>query len=314
MAPRLVEPGTVAEAAAEVERAAGEGLRVSIEREDGDVVLSTRRLDRVLEHEAGDLTVTVEAGIRLSALADRLAEAGQMLALDPPGDPTVGACIAANLSGPRRHRYGAPRDLVLGVTAVLADGTVASSGGKVVKNVAGYDLSKLFCGSAGRLGLVARVSLRLHPRPEAERTLAVAVAGAEDAARVALALRLSTLEPSAVDLLWQAGGGSRLLLLFEGSAAGAAAQLAAARELVGGEEADTSAWEEARARQVRAAGRVSFAPRDLEAVLGERPEALARPGIGSAYVMEPVPDPSDPAALRLLERVRAAFDPRGTWA
>lgn len=314
MAPSRVEPGTVAEAAGEVERAAREGLRVSIERDGGDVVLSTRRLDRVLEHEAGDLTSTVEAGIHLSALDARLATAGQMLALDPPGDPTVGACVAANLSGPRRHRYGAPRDLVLGITAVLADGTVASSGGKVVKNVAGYDLSKLFCGSAGALGLVARVSLRLHPRPEAGRTLAVAVADAADAARLALATRLSTLEPSAVDLLWRADGGSRLLLLFEGSAEGAAAQLAAARELLGGGEADGSVWDEVRAWQARAAGRVSFAPRELESLLQDRAEALVRPGVGSAYVLEPVPDPSDPAALRLLERVRAAFDPRGTWA
>ena len=89
-----------------------------------------------------------------------------MLALDPPGNPTIGACVAANLSGPRRHRYGTARDLVIGVTVVLADGTIASSGGKVVKNVAGYDLGKLFCGSEGRLGLIARVALRLHPRPE----------------------------------------------------------------------------------------------------------------------------------------------------
>ena len=99
-----------------------------------------------------------------------------MLALDPPGNPTIGACIAANLSGPRRHRYGTARDLVIGVTVVLADGTIASSGGKVVKNVAGYDLGKLFCGSEGRLGLIARVALRLHPLPEATRTLAVPVA------------------------------------------------------------------------------------------------------------------------------------------
>ncbi|MCC6223876.1 MAG: FAD-binding oxidoreductase [Thermoleophilia bacterium] len=314
MASSRVEPGTIAEAAAELERAARSGLRVSIEREGGDVVLSTRRLDRVLEHEAGDLTVTVEAGIRLSALAERLAAAGQMLALDPPGDPTVGACVAGNLSGPRRHRYGAPRDLVLGVTAVLADGTVASAGGKVVKNVAGYDLSKLYCGSAGRLGLVARVSLRLHPRPETERTLAAGVADAAQAAELARALRLSTLEPSAVDLLWRADGGSRLLLLFEGSDEGAAAQLAAARKLLGGEEADGSVWAEARAWQARAAGRSSFAPRELATELAGRDEALVRPGIGSAYVPAPVPDPTDPAALRLLERVRVAFDPRGTWA
>src|SRR5581483_1854477 len=145
------------------------------EREGGDVVVSLRYLDHVLEHEAGDLTCTVEAGIRLDVLNARLANDRQMLALDPPGNPTIGACLAADLSGPRRHRYGTARDLVLGVTVVLADGTVANAGGKVVKNVAGYDLGKLFCGSAGRLGLIARVSLRLHPRPDSARTLAVPV-------------------------------------------------------------------------------------------------------------------------------------------
>ena len=88
------------------------GGRVSIDRAGGDVVLSTARLDRVLEHEPGDLTAIVEAGIRLSALQAALAPHGQMLALDPPGDPTIGACLAGDLSGPRRHRYGAMRDLV----------------------------------------------------------------------------------------------------------------------------------------------------------------------------------------------------------
>ena len=112
------EPRTVAGAAAALAEASREGRRVSIEREGGDLVLSARRLDRVLEHEAGDLTATVEAGIRLSALSARLSAAGQMLALDPPGDPTIGACLAGDLSGPRRHRYGTPRDLVLGVTVV----------------------------------------------------------------------------------------------------------------------------------------------------------------------------------------------------
>ena len=142
--------------------------------------MSTRYLNRLLEHEAGDLTVTVEAGIHLSALNDRLAEHGQLLALDPPGDPTIGAAIAGDLFGPRAYRYGRARDLVLGVTVVLADGTIANAGGKVVKNVAGYDLAKLFCGSHGRLGLVARASLRLHPRPEASRTLVVSVSTPDD--------------------------------------------------------------------------------------------------------------------------------------
>ena len=131
------------------------------------------RSTRVLEHEAGDLTCTVEAGIRLSALRDALRPARQRLSLDPPGDPSLGACLAQRLSGPLSHRFGTPRDLVLGVTLVLGDGTIASSGGKVVKNVAGYDLGKLVCGSEGRLALVARVSLRLHPLPRSAATLVV---------------------------------------------------------------------------------------------------------------------------------------------
>jgi glycolate dehydrogenase FAD-binding subunit len=133
----------------------------------------TDGLDRILEYEPGDLTCVVEAGIRLSALQATLGEHGQRLSLDPPGDPTIGACLAANLSGPLRHRFGAPRDLVLGVTLVLADGTIANAGGKVVKNVAGYDVGKLVCGSRGTLGLIARVSLRLHPLPVTTRTLVV---------------------------------------------------------------------------------------------------------------------------------------------
>ena len=169
--PTVSEPTSITEAA-EILRS---GARVSIERDGGDVVLSTRGLNQVLEHEPGDLTAIVEAGIRLSELRERLAAHGQMFALDPPGDPTIGACLAGDLSGPRRHRYGAMRDLVIGVTVVLADGTVASSGGKVVKNVAGYDLAKLFSGSAGRLGLIARVALRLHPLPAASRTVVASV-------------------------------------------------------------------------------------------------------------------------------------------
>ena len=152
----------------------------------------------MLEHEPGDLTAIVEAGIKLSDLQAYLGEHGQMLALDPPGDPTVGACLAADLSGPRRHRYGAMRDLVIGVTIVLPGGMVASSGGKVVKNVAGYDLGKLFSGSRGRLGLIARVALRLHPRPAAQATV---VAETDDPRALWAEIHRSQLEPSAVDFL-----------------------------------------------------------------------------------------------------------------
>src|SRR5437763_5985899 len=206
--PSVSEPATVAEAA-DALRAGG---RVSIEREGGDVVLSTARLNRVLEHEPGDLTAIVEAGLRLSELQAALHPYGQMLALDPPGDPTIGACLAGDLSGPRRHRYGAMRDLVIGVTVVLADGTIARSGGKVVKNVAGCDLGKLFCGSRGRLGLIASVALRLHPRPAASATVVVET----DDLRAAWGeIHRSQLTPSAVDVLPP----DRIALLFEGAQA-----------------------------------------------------------------------------------------------
>ncbi len=295
------------EAAKVLGRAAAEGMRVSIDRPGGDVVVSTSRLNQVLEHEAGDLTCTVEAGIRLSDLNARLAGHGQMLPLDPPGDPTVGACLAANLSGPRRHRYGTARDLVLGVTVVLADGQVASSGGKVVKNVAGYDLGKLFIGSEGRLGLIARVSLRLYPRPEAARTLVVPAGLPEEAHAKTQALLRSQLVASALDVLWP----GRLAVMFEGGESAVGAQLRSARRLAGGKEDPGAVWDEARARQAQAQSRLSFPPGELGVTLSSLEEAVVRAAAGVAYVPEPVPDPRDEALLALTERVRAAFDPKG---
>ena len=141
-----------------------------------------------------------------------------MLALDPAGDPTIGACIAGDLHGPRSHRYGRMRDLLLGVTVVLGDGLVASSGGKVVKNVAGYDLGKLLCGSRGTLGVICRASLRLHPLPDASATLVAPVSGDGEAKRQAI-LR-STLVPSALDVTDE-----RLAVMFEGGAAAVEFQL-----------------------------------------------------------------------------------------
>jgi glycolate oxidase FAD binding subunit len=261
---------------------------VSIDRDGGDVVLSTRRLDRVLEHEPGDLTAIVEAGLRLSKLQARLAPHGQMLALDPPGDPTIGACLAADLSGPRRHRYGAMRDLVIGVTVVLADGTIASSGGKVVKNVAGYDLGKLLSGSRGRLGLIARVALRLHGRPAAEATV---VCETEEPRSLWRELSRSQLSPSAVDFLPP----ERLALLFEGGRAAVEAQAEAAP---GRRQEDGAVWLDSAARQARAGARARF---DWQECL------LGRPGPGLAWVEGAEPRPWSP----LAERVRAAFDPAG---
>jgi glycolate oxidase FAD binding subunit len=279
-----------------------EGRRVRIGED-----ITTDGLDRILEHEAGDLTCTVEAGIRLSTLQAALAGRGQRLALDPPGDPTVGACLAANLSGPLRHRFGAPRDLVLGVTLVLADGTIANAGGKVVKNVAGYDLAKLVCGSAGTLALIARVSLRLHPVPAASATLCVETD--EPAATVAALLR-SPLQPSALDLLHP----GRVCILFEGGRASVADQLGRALALVGGAETTVSVWDESRTRQAASHGRLRFAPGSLRGVLERFDEAIFRPAPGVAYVSERLaPEPPAGASI-LLERIRAEFDPNGILA
>ena len=305
--PSVSDIWSLHEAAEALAGASERGERVSIGRPGGEIEISTRRLDQVLEHEAGDLTAIVEAGIRVADLNLRLGVAGQMLALDPPGNPTIGACIAENLSGPRRHRYGTARDLVIGVTVVLADGTIASSGGKVVKNVAGYDLGKLFCGSAGRLGLIARVALRLHPRPEVTRTLSVTVESAEDAAAKAQAILRAPLAPSAVDVLWP----GRLAVLFEGSRLGVDEQFVYAQALFGGLEDFGSVWEEANARQTSALGRLRFSPGELGPTLAGLDEAVVRVAAGVAYVPDEVDDPRDPAEIALAERVRRQFDPAG---
>ena len=287
------------EAAAILRAASAEGGKVRLGTD-----LDAGGMSRVLEHEAGDLTCTVESGIRLSALAAALALSGQRLSLDPPGDPTIAACLAGNLSGPLRHRFGAPRDLVLGVTLVLADGTIVNAGGKVVKNVAGYDLGKLVCGSQGRLAFIGRVSLRLHPAPH---TAATVVVETREAASVVAALLASQLVPSALDVLHP----GRVVVLFEGGAAAVAAQVEATLSLVGGAEADDAVWDESRARQASSAGRTSFAPGWLATFLESTPEAVVRPAAGIAYLPGAVAD-ATPEPVRLLqERVRARFDPQG---
>jgi glycolate oxidase FAD binding subunit len=290
---------SIDEAAAALAAASADGRTLRLGED-----LDATGMSRVLEHEAGDLTCTVEAGIRLSALTAALGRAGQRLSLDPPGDPTIAACIAGNLSGPLRHRFGAPRDLVLGVTLALADGTVVNAGGTVVKNVAGYDLGKLVCGSRGRLAFIGRVSLRLHPLPAAAATVVVET---DEAASVAAALLASQLVPSALDVLHP----SRVAVLFEGGAAAVAAQVEATRRLVGGNETDDAVWEESRARQAATRGRARFAPGELASFLASVDEAIVRPSSGVAYVPGPVPDETPEPLRRLQARVKERFDPAG---
>jgi glycolate oxidase FAD binding subunit len=242
----VVEPGSVEEAAAALRDAAAAGQALAFRGggsklglgnppERLDLLVSTARLDQVLEHAAGDLVVKVQGGVRLADLQAALAPAGQQLGLDPP-EPgaTVGGVVAANASGPRRLRYGTARDLIIGITVVLADGTVAHAGGKVVKNVAGYDLAKLFCGSLGTLGLVAEAVFRLHPVPEAAGTVALEVRRPADACAAVGRLLRATVEPSAVELAWpEPAAPGRLTVLLEGIRPGVEARVAATADLLG---------------------------------------------------------------------------------
>jgi glycolate oxidase FAD binding subunit len=222
----VVEPGSVEEISDVMKLAASEDLAVA-PRGSGtkthigdpprrlDLIVSTARMNEVLEHTPGDQIVRLEAGVKLEDLQEYVSGSDQMLAIDPPeSGATVGGIVAANSSGPRRYRYGTIRDLIIGITVVLHDGTVAKAGGKVVKNVAGYDLSKLFTGSLGTLGIIATANFRLHPRPEASRTVAVEVAGPQQAQAAAQAIVHSQIEATAVELHY-GGDEKRLKVLLE---------------------------------------------------------------------------------------------------
>ncbi|MGK7876271.1 MAG: FAD-binding oxidoreductase [Xenococcaceae cyanobacterium] len=166
------------------------------------LVISTQRLNRIIEHAVGDLTVTVEAGVKLADLQHTLNQTGQFLPLDPayPESATIGGIVATADSGSWRQRYGGVRDMLLGLSFVRADGQIAKAGGRVVKNVAGYDLMKLFTGSYGTLGIISQVTFRVYPLPEASKT--VVLTGDKSAIATATqTLLTSALTPTAADLL-----------------------------------------------------------------------------------------------------------------
>ncbi len=209
----VVEPRDEEEVAAVLAFADREGLKVLVRGggtqlgmgfppSAGDVLLSTALLDGVVEHNPQDLTVIVRAGMPLAALQERLAQARQWLALDPPLPPaaTIGGLVATGASGPRRLRYGGVRDQIIGIRFVTADGTIAKGGGKVVKNVAGYDLPRLFTGSLGTLGVIVSATFRLYPLPVASRT--VVLSAPDPAPLCDLAVRTigTTLVPTALDV------------------------------------------------------------------------------------------------------------------
>jgi glycolate oxidase FAD binding subunit len=314
---------------------------------DEGTVLETGGLARILEHNVGDFTAVLEAGVPLAEAQAAFAAHGQMLALDPALNEraTVGGVMATNDSGPLRHRYGSMRDLVVGATVALSDGTLAKSGGKVIKNVAGYDLAKLFTGSFGTLGLIVRVAVRLHPLPP--RT-ATAVGGSDDPDRLgaaALALASHPLEADSLDVDWREGSG-RLLVRFGSAAAPdqAAAAVARMRDLAlegcAVVEDDDELWMAQRVHQRGACVlKVSGRPTDLPAVCRAGGTVVGRPALGLYWLsLDPKADAvaaardalspractlldappalraepwaaPDPGALAVMVRIKERFDP-----
>jgi glycolate oxidase FAD binding subunit len=171
--------------------------------EQFDILLLTSKLDRLLEHEAPDLTCRVEAGMTLAALQAQLATEGQRLALDSPSPEqvTIGGLLATNMSGPKRFHYGTARDLVIGLSVIQANGEIAHSGGRVVKNVAGYDLNKLYIGSLGTLGVIVEANFKLHPLTPSERTMLFTFVTLQDIMRTVIAITGSLLQPAALELI-----------------------------------------------------------------------------------------------------------------
>ena len=210
-----------------------------------DLVLSTARLNRVLEHAWADMTVIVEAGCTVSGLQKTLAQHRQRLALDPlwPEQATIGGILSANDSGTLRARYGSLRDLVIGITVALPDGNLAKSGGKVVKNVAGYDLPKLFTGALGTLGVIVQAIFRLHPLPRESRSLSF-TGTPESLNQLLLAITSSKLTFTGLQLR-AAAGSAQLDIRFDGTAPGIQAQVTQVQQIAGSlapSEATADIW------------------------------------------------------------------------
>jgi glycolate oxidase FAD binding subunit len=310
----VVEPGSTEEISelmklandrdlAVAPRGGGTSMSLGNPPRELDLILSTTRMDAVVEHVPGDQVVRVQSGIRFGDLQERLAGSDQMLGVDPPEagqGATVGGIVATNSSGPKRYRYGTIRDLIIGITVVLADGTVAKAGGKVVKNVAGYDLSKLFTGSLGTLGVIAECNFRLHPRPETARTVAVELPDTASAGAASQAILHAQVVPSAVELLWS--DDTRMItVLVEGIPSGVEAQAETASHILGSfGEVRTLEDDEAGSSSPPGAGddevavKISAPPAELAGVLdstlgasshlGVTPRITGHAGTGVTYV------------------------------
>lgn len=332
-------------------RVRGAGTKDSLASTEGTVELRSGAMSRIVEHNEGDFTAVLEPGARLADAQAAFAEAGQMLALDPPlGEDdaaTVGGVVASADSGPLRHRFGGVRDLLVGITVVLSDGTVARAGGKVIKNVAGYDLPKLFAGSHGTLGYIASVTVRLHPTAGSTATARAEAGEPDRLAAVAAHMASLPLEADCLDVGWAQGRGA-VLVRFGGETAADQARSAAGRLAEAGltdagvVEDDEELWAVQRAGQRNGDGtvvRVAGVIGDLAVVIAAAEDAgatvVSRAALGLSWIAVPggedlgrrigqlerslpatatvrvddaVPAPG-PGALALMRRVKARFDP-----
>jgi glycolate oxidase FAD binding subunit len=312
-------PSTVDEAAALLKEntkplnPGGEGSRGARDPGVGVAPLSTKGLNRILEHNPGDFTAVLQAGVPLAEAQAAFGKHGQWLALDPPAGGTIGGLVATADSGPARHRFGGVRDLIIGITVVLSDGIVARAGGKVIKNVAGYDLAKLFSGSHGTLGLIAEVAVRLHPVPLRTATLMGEAKDPQRIAHAAHALARRPLEATCLDVHWH-GDTGRVLVRFGGHTAEerarAAEPLLANLDQVGVVNDDDNLWAAQRARQrnpdgvvLKVSGRPTDIPAVLEAARDSGATAVGRAALGLFWL-------AGPATAEWVATVRGALAPR----
>ena len=307
-----------------------------------DVELHTTHLDRVLEHSQADMVVSVEAGITLEALQEELGKAGQFLPLDPFNSPghTIGGLLATGWSGPLRQRFGSARDYLIGIRVAMPDGHLASAGGRVVKNVSGYDLMKLHYGAMGSLGVIVAASFKVFPRPLHDVTLAISPGSTGEAWTAAERALSMPLAPTALELF----SDGHLLVRFGGSPDAVKRMVAE----LGWKQADASAWAEHSRTGLESWARIAVPRHALREILGTLPEKArwwASPGIGIAHwdfdnssdavvgvrhaaekahgtlVLMSAPTEvskkigawgTPPETIGVMRRLKKAFDPEGT--
>ena len=342
----LVQPSTPREVAAALKRASddqrsivirGAGTKMTWGRAASriDVMLDMRRLNRVLEHQHGDLTATIEAGATLRDVNDALSRLGQGLPFDPcfADEATIGGILATNDSGPLRHRYGAPRDLVIGVQLATTDGELTKAGGKVVKNVAGYDLSRLVAGSFGSLAAIVSATFKLSPIPESSKTIRFTAPDIASLAQAVRTVMASQLDPMAFEVAVSGPSdttkpvsvarpspgrddGLQLFLRFASVQAAVDAQVAAATDALNGIAsvaqvvegyAERTLWLGYASRLWERPGaivRASWLPAALVSAMGELPasaELVGRAAVGAGMVRI---EGNDQEQARLVEMLR----------